>query len=90
MEDRDVAQLGTGLWNRMLIDATRSWKSSRRLNPLVGLDDCTQPQSKYWSARRDLAALWPEGPSTRACVLPGSLIAVNCKYQGPGSPISTF
>jgi UbiD family decarboxylase len=30
MEDRDVAQLGTGLWNRMLIDATRSWKSPRR------------------------------------------------------------
>jgi UbiD family decarboxylase len=30
MEDRDVAQLGTGLWNRMLIDATRSWKAKRR------------------------------------------------------------
>jgi UbiD family decarboxylase len=30
LEDRDVAQLGTGLWNRMLIDATRSWKNSRR------------------------------------------------------------
>src|SRR5712671_1276000 len=30
MEDRDVTQLGTGLWNRMLIDATRSWKSPRR------------------------------------------------------------
>ncbi len=30
MEDRDVAQLGTGLWNRMLIDATRSWKNPRR------------------------------------------------------------
>jgi 4-hydroxy-3-polyprenylbenzoate decarboxylase len=30
MEDRDVAQLGTGLWNRMLIDATRSWKGARR------------------------------------------------------------
>ena len=30
MEDRDVAQLGTGLWNRMLIDATRSWKDPRR------------------------------------------------------------
>jgi 3-polyprenyl-4-hydroxybenzoate decarboxylase len=30
MEDRDAAQLGTGLWNRMLIDATRSWKSPRR------------------------------------------------------------
>ena len=29
-EDRDVAQLGTGLWNRMLIDATRSWKNARR------------------------------------------------------------
>ena len=28
LEDRDVAQLGTGLWNRMLIDATRSWKKS--------------------------------------------------------------
>jgi UbiD family decarboxylase len=30
MEDRDVTQLGTGLWNRMLIDATRSWKNPRR------------------------------------------------------------
>ena len=30
MEDRDVAQLGTGLWNWMLIDATRSWKNARR------------------------------------------------------------
>ena len=30
LEDRDVAQLGTGLWNRMLIDATRSWKNKRR------------------------------------------------------------
>jgi 4-hydroxy-3-polyprenylbenzoate decarboxylase len=30
MEDRDVAQLGTGLWNRLLIDATRSWKHPRR------------------------------------------------------------
>jgi 4-hydroxy-3-polyprenylbenzoate decarboxylase len=30
MEDRDVAQLGSGLWNRMLIDATRSWKNPRR------------------------------------------------------------
>lgn len=29
-EDRDVAQLGTGLWNRMLIDATRSWRFQRR------------------------------------------------------------
>jgi 4-hydroxy-3-polyprenylbenzoate decarboxylase len=30
LEDRDVAQLGTGLWNRMLIDATRSWRNQRR------------------------------------------------------------
>ena len=30
LEDRDVAQLGTGLWNRMLIDATRSWKHARQ------------------------------------------------------------
>ena len=30
LEDRDVAQLGTGLWNRMLIDATRSWKNPRQ------------------------------------------------------------
>jgi hypothetical protein len=30
LEDRDVAQLGIGLWNRMLIDATRSWKNKRR------------------------------------------------------------
>ncbi len=29
-EDRDVAQLGTGLWNRVLIDATRSWKFPKR------------------------------------------------------------
>ena len=28
--DRDVARLGTGLWNRVLIDATRSWKLERR------------------------------------------------------------
>jgi 4-hydroxy-3-polyprenylbenzoate decarboxylase len=30
LEDRNVAQLGTGLWNRMLIDATRSWKNPKR------------------------------------------------------------
>ena len=30
MEDRDVARLGTGLWNRVLIDATRSWKHEPR------------------------------------------------------------
>ena len=30
MEDRNVAQLGTGLWNRVLIDATRSWHFERR------------------------------------------------------------
>ena len=30
MEDRNVAQLGTGLWNRVLIDATRSWQFERR------------------------------------------------------------
>jgi len=30
LEDRNVAQLGTGLWNRVLIDATRSWKFERR------------------------------------------------------------
>ncbi|HKB26656.1 MAG TPA: UbiD family decarboxylase [Methylomirabilota bacterium] len=30
LEDRDVARLGTGLWNRVLIDATRSWKFERR------------------------------------------------------------
>ncbi|MGH7354533.1 MAG: UbiD family decarboxylase [Candidatus Rokuibacteriota bacterium] len=30
MEDRDVARLGTGLWNRMLIDATRSWRFTPR------------------------------------------------------------
>jgi 4-hydroxy-3-polyprenylbenzoate decarboxylase len=30
LEDRDVAQLGTGLWNRVLFDATRSWKMPRR------------------------------------------------------------
>ena len=28
--DRDVSRLGTGLWNRVLIDATRSWKLDRR------------------------------------------------------------
>jgi UbiD family decarboxylase len=28
--DRDVSRLGTGLWNRVLIDATRSWKFERR------------------------------------------------------------
>jgi len=30
MEDRDVARLGTGLWNRVLFDCTRSWKFERR------------------------------------------------------------
>jgi 4-hydroxy-3-polyprenylbenzoate decarboxylase len=30
LEDRDVARLGTGLWNRVLVDATRSWKFERR------------------------------------------------------------
>ena len=30
LEDRNVEQLGTGLWNRMLIDATRSWKHPRQ------------------------------------------------------------
>jgi 4-hydroxy-3-polyprenylbenzoate decarboxylase len=30
LEDRDVAQLGSGLWNRVLIDATRNWKFARR------------------------------------------------------------
>ena len=30
LEDRNVADLGTGLWNRVLIDATRSWKLERR------------------------------------------------------------
>ena len=30
MSDRDVSRLGTGLWNRVLIDATRSWKLERR------------------------------------------------------------
>jgi UbiD family decarboxylase len=30
LADRDVNRLGTGLWNRVLIDATRSWKFERR------------------------------------------------------------
>ena len=30
VEDRDVSQLGTGLWNRVLLDCTRSWKFPRR------------------------------------------------------------
>jgi 4-hydroxy-3-polyprenylbenzoate decarboxylase len=30
LSDRDVPRLGTGLWNRVLIDATRSWKFERR------------------------------------------------------------
>jgi UbiD family decarboxylase len=30
LEDRNVEQLGTGVWNRVLIDATRSWKFERR------------------------------------------------------------
>lgn len=30
LSDRDVSRLGTGLWNRVLIDATRSWKFERR------------------------------------------------------------
>jgi 3-polyprenyl-4-hydroxybenzoate decarboxylase len=30
LEDRNVAQLGTGLWNRVLFDATRNWKFEKR------------------------------------------------------------
>jgi UbiD family decarboxylase len=30
LADRDVRQLGTGLWNRVLFDATRNWKFERR------------------------------------------------------------
>ena len=30
LEDRDVSRLGTGLWNRVLFDCTRSWKFERR------------------------------------------------------------
>ena len=30
LADRDVSRLGTGLWNRVLIDATRSWRFERR------------------------------------------------------------
>ncbi|MBI2217732.1 MAG: UbiD family decarboxylase [Candidatus Rokubacteria bacterium] len=30
LEDRDIRQLGTGLWNRVLFDATRNWKFPRR------------------------------------------------------------
>jgi 4-hydroxy-3-polyprenylbenzoate decarboxylase len=30
LPDREVAQLGTGLWNRVLIDATRNWKFPKR------------------------------------------------------------
>jgi len=30
IEDRDVAILGAGLWNRLLIDATKNWKLERR------------------------------------------------------------
>ena len=30
LDDRDVVRLGIGLWNRMLIDATRSWKHGRQ------------------------------------------------------------
>jgi UbiD family decarboxylase len=30
LADRDTRQLGTGLWNRVLFDATRNWKFERR------------------------------------------------------------
>lgn len=30
LEDRDVRQLGTGLWNRVLFDCTRNWKFPKR------------------------------------------------------------
>ncbi|MFQ5828763.1 MAG: UbiD family decarboxylase [Candidatus Methylomirabilia bacterium] len=30
LEERDVSRLGSGLWNRMLVDATRSWEFERR------------------------------------------------------------
>jgi UbiD family decarboxylase len=30
MEDRSIARLGSGLWNRMLIDATKTWRHPAR------------------------------------------------------------
>ncbi len=30
LQERDVSRLGSGLWNRVLIDATRSWELERR------------------------------------------------------------
>ena len=30
LEERDVEQLGAGIWNRVLIDATRNWSFKRR------------------------------------------------------------
>jgi 4-hydroxy-3-polyprenylbenzoate decarboxylase len=30
MEERDITQLGSGLWNRVLIDATRNWTFEKR------------------------------------------------------------
>lgn len=30
LEERSVPELGTGLWNRLLIDATKTWKYARR------------------------------------------------------------
>jgi 4-hydroxy-3-polyprenylbenzoate decarboxylase len=30
LEERDVNQLGAGIWNRVLIDATRNWTFARR------------------------------------------------------------
>jgi 4-hydroxy-3-polyprenylbenzoate decarboxylase len=30
LEERDVSQLGSGIWNRVLIDATRNWQFQRR------------------------------------------------------------
>jgi 4-hydroxy-3-polyprenylbenzoate decarboxylase len=30
LEERDIAQLGSALWNRVLIDATRNWKFKRQ------------------------------------------------------------
>ncbi len=31
LEDRDVGQLGSGLWNRVLFDMTRNWKFERQV-----------------------------------------------------------
>ena len=74
MEDRDVAQLGTGLWNRMLIDATRSRAArSGAVNAFRPL--CDHPPKTRRAcepAGRNTALATCDGPARERCSPGGS------------------